>query len=189
MKQISLSLVIALVSVTCICGMCSKEDEAEAPAAPITSNRTSGLLITKGRTRNGTSDSLIIYHGFSWVGDWLEAYARPYVNPNEMYWHLVHTGANRWRIELNKAVYTGAPNKSYMKYFPNAPQQQRSNFTVVPRTSDSTLFLLNWTGSHFTIRPVLNPSLFLNTASWDGNPPEHTVLRFTTTPQDFFLIP
>jgi hypothetical protein len=172
--------------------MCGKKDKVEAPSPPIASNSTSGLMITIGRRLDGTTDSLLIkLGGLHFVGSWDEEYARPYVNPQEMYWHLVQTGTgiNSWRIEINKAVYPGAPNKSYMKYFPDAPQQQRSNFTITPRTSDSTSFMLDYEGNKCTIRPVLNPSLYLNTGSFDGNPPHHTTLRFTSTPQKFFLIP
>lgn len=191
MKQSSLYLVIVLISLTCICGVCSKKDEVESPPPPTVSNRTNGLMITTGRRPDGTTDSLFIkLGGLHFVGPWDEEYARPYVNTQEMYWHLMQTGSgiNSWRIEINKAAYPGAPNKSYMKYFPDAPQQQRSNFTVTPRTSDSTLFMLDYEGNKFTIRPVLNQSLYLNTGSFDGNPPYHTTLRFTTTPQKFFLI-
>ena len=190
MKQLSFPLLTILICTVCVFSSCSK-DKTDDPAP--TAKLSSGLLITKGPRIDGTNDSLLIRLGpANMVGSWDAESLRPYIDLQETYWHLVQTGSgmNRWRIEINRRAYPGAPDKSYMHFNGKAYQTYNSNFNVSIRTSDSTLFMIDWEGEHFTVRPVMDPSLYLNTAkSTAANQTHHTHLKFSSTSQKFFLIP
>jgi hypothetical protein len=188
MKQLSFPVIVVLISFICLSSTCGK-DVMEDPAPSF--QLSSGFLITKGPRVDGTNDSLMIRLGpADMVHSWDEEF-RPYVDPAETYWHLVQTGSgmNRWRIEINRRAYPGAPDKSYMKYEGTVYRTSNSNFTVAISPSDSTLFMIDWEADQFTIRPVMDPSLYLNTAQTSApNRTHHTHLKFATTPQKFFLI-
>ena len=172
MKFISFQLLLLLISMSCICGMCSKDDKTE-PRPTIEDSK--GYLVTIGINHLGQRDSVILAYGFG-------AFAvKPYGGIEPKYhWQVYNNGSNVWLIKNSEG--------KYLSYKPNAPLNEPKTTLLNSPTTESE-FVMNKDGNKFYIQPVAHKNLYLNTKPLSSTVSEHRSIDFLPQSQMWFIVP
>ncbi|MGZ8544774.1 MAG: hypothetical protein ACXWV0_05730 [Flavisolibacter sp.] len=179
MKQTYTKLVLLLVLFTCSYGMCSKDDahSNSNPPPPIHLNK--GFLATKGINSIHVPDTICLRNSssgrYSNITDFTYyAEAGGFIQRPRDFYDLVSAGANQYYIKVTGGQYLG------YKFNPNATNYNRYTYTTDVTANAHNLFMVNWTGDKFSIRPAANPAVYLSTMPADVQPPNpsHEILRY-----------
>ena len=183
MKPYSIKIILALITFSCVYGMCSKDD-----ATPGNTNPTQNIEIKKGFLstmginsidvqdtlciRNSTSGTSYTLTDYSWTAE-----AGSFIRRPRDVWEIINTGTNQWHFKNSAGRYMG---------------YQTTGFISLDETpGPNNIFIMNSTGNKFYIQPAADQSVYLNTLAWDVQPPDpsHQSIRFKSTKQMWWFMP
>lgn len=175
MKYISFKLALLLISMSCICGMCSKDDKTDTPTTTIQDSK--GILATIGIDFRGERDTVALVYGFSAFG--ITSYGGQERPKHE--WQVYNNGNNVWWIKNSQC--------KYLSYNPTASVNSTKTTLLSSPTKESE-FVMNKDGNKFYIQLVAHKNLYLN--STPISPPnfmEHRFIDFLPQKQLWFIMP
>lgn len=187
MKLSSLYLALLFVSCTCICGMCSKNDDA--PAGPIELEHSQGFLVTIGVNGLGVVDSVCLRYGPAQpVTEYGEtSVSGGFIQRPKHTWQVINAGNNLWHFKYNDGRYLGYEHNEDPTY-----EKDRYTATIDDSPGENNLFVMNKSGNMFYIQPAANKNVYLNTVVSDAVPPSprHSFVRFKEgAKQMWFIMP
>jgi hypothetical protein len=183
-------LILLLVVFSFSYAMCSKEDApANNNTAPV-NVLNKGFLSTMGLNSINVLDTICLRNGSSGAYANITDYSHTaeaggfIKRPRDLY-ELTNTGSNQYHIKISGGKYLGYKFNQY------STDYNRYSFTMDLSPAAHNLFLINWKGNKFSIRPVENPKVYLNTMAANVQPPDpsHRILRFLEGEQLWWFQP
>lgn len=180
---------LLLVLFTFSYAMCSKDD-APATNQPPVNALNKGFLCTMGLNGIEQLDTICMRNGSG--GRWANltdyshtAEAGGFIKRPRDFYELINTGANQYHIKISGGEYLGYKFNEY------STDYNRYSFTMDPSPAAHNLFLIDWNGNKFTIRPVANPTVYLRTLAPNVQPPRYShenIRYFENNPQSWFFM-
>jgi hypothetical protein len=186
MKLSVLNLSLLFISFSCICGTCSKNDDAAA-TPPIQLQYSKGFLTSIGVNGLGDVDSVCLRFGQDHpVSEYNQvAVDNGWLERARYSWEIIKTGNNQWQIKFNDGRYLG------YKYTEN-PVYERNRYTasIDLTPNENNLFVMNQSNNMFYIQPAANKNVYLNTVVSTAVPasPRHSFVRFVEGKQQMWFI-